>query len=383
MTPQAAPPPTHPAPHEAPDQPQPQPAHAQPPQHPAKRRDSGPHQTPEQHGPPTPRRSLSAPPCPASGPAHRTRYVAPNPVRIRPPQPTPSPNSPAPHGPCATTAQPPTPRNPQPAQRHTSHLNATGPDPPAAQHAPHPTATAHSWHPPRPTRAATPKETATNQPPTPRTPKHTVAVTAFAHAFLSVPERSRPPDPLQNRRRDPQSGRLGGPVEGGGLFSANVWRPNYPETPNANAPPTTTHRTDHSTTSTRTPWVTSASVTVQPAERSHSRTPTGTCSTPRSVAAAALAHGAQHRALVEEFVAWSGRYIAETCVQLLDHLGCCCGPPGVCAGSCGCGLSLGVTVTSLATLAVNGTVEGVGRPALGPIAFASVPERSFAFVGAS
>ena len=44
---------------------------------------------------------------------------------------------------------------------------------------------------------------------------------------------------------------------------------------------------------------------------------------------------------------------------------------------------LGVTVTNLATLAVNGTVEGIGRPALGPIAFASVPERSSAFVGAS
>lgn len=64
-------------------------------------------------------------------------------------------------------------------------------------------------------------------------------------------------------------------------------------------------------------------------------------------------------------------------MQLLDHLGCCWDPPGVCAWSCGCGLSLGVTVTYLATLAVNGTVEGVGRPALGSIAFASVPLRSW------
>lgn len=38
------------------------------------------------------------------------------------------------------------------------------------------------------------------------------------------------------------------------------------------------------------------------------------------------------------------------------------------------GCRLGITVTNLATLAVNGTVEGVGRAALGSIAFASVPE---------
>ena len=55
----------------------------------------------------------------------------------------------------------------------------------------------------------------------------------------------------------------------------------------------------------------------------------------------------------------------------------------MCAGSCGLGCRLGVTVTNLATVAVNGTVEGVGGPAAGPVAFASVPERSFAFVGAS
>ena len=47
------------------------------------------------------------------------------------------------------------------------------------------------------------------------------------------------------------------------------------------------------------------------------------------------------------------------------------------------GCRLGITVTNLATLAVNGTVEGVGRSALDPIAFANVPERSSAFVGAS
>ena len=52
------------------------------------------------------------------------------------------------------------------------------------------------------------------------------------------------------------------------------------------------------------------------------------------------------------------------------HRVCVHGPVAV-------GCRLGVTVTSLATLAVNGTVEGVGRPALGSIAFASVPLRSW------
>ena len=57
-----------------------------------------------------------------------------------------------------------------------------------------------------------------------------------SRAFLSVPERSRAPVRGQKRRCSRSFGRVRAPVEGGGLFSANVWRPNQPRNAPANAP---------------------------------------------------------------------------------------------------------------------------------------------------
>ena len=61
-----------------------------------------------------------------------------------------------------------------------------------------------------------------------------------------VPERSRPPDRPQKQRIGSRLGRVHAPVEGGGHFSANVWRPHHPTNASRQrSSPTTADISDH------------------------------------------------------------------------------------------------------------------------------------------
>lgn len=83
----------------------------------------------------------------------------------------------------------------------------------------------------------------------------------------------------------------------------------------------------------------------------------------------------QLRALVEEFVACSGRSIAEACCSC-SAVSVAIGTPDACPEALCSRAVAWPGVTHLAALAVMGTVEGVGRAASGPVrsrAFLSVP----------
>ena len=93
----------------------------------------------------------------------------------------------------------------------------------------------------QPERDSEPNQTINKQ-------RHASSSQQRSRAFLSVPERSRAPVRGQKRRCSRSFGRVRAPVEGGGLFSANVWRPNDLRTPtrtHPHKPPDSYHRRHH------------------------------------------------------------------------------------------------------------------------------------------
>ena len=169
----------------------------------------------------------------------------------------------------------------------------------------------------------------------------------------------------------------------GSTSSANVWRPNHSEAPNANAPPP---QPIASTIRPARPGLHRSLPHPSPSNR-----PNAALQGHQRALTARRGQSPPQPWLMGRSIGRWSRSSSPGAVDTSSRPACSCwtisaavGTRRVCVqGPVAEGCRLGVTVTNLATLAVNGTVEGVGRAALGLIAFAGVPERSSAFVGAS